>query len=273
MRHLTCEMCGSTVLLEQDGVYICQACGNKYSIEPPKKTVVEGPVELSGNISIQGKVNVVDHKFESDLALAENLAKMHFELGASTTSFDTVWQSYCNLEVNGGSAQPTFWLSMARFYVNGNLKGLKDGTRFLKDRSKLIYFYELYMDNAIKFATTPQDKALYSQEKTETLIKLKVELAKYKEKSANGCYIATCVYGSYDCPEVWTLRRYRDNTLSTTWYGRAFIRSYYAISPTLVKWFGKTAWFKKLWKGKLDRMIAKLQAKGIESTPYDDKNW
>ena len=92
-------------------------------------------------------------------------------------------------------------------------------------------------------------------------------------KRANGCYIATCVYGSYDCPQVWTLRRFRDNTLGTTWYGRAFIRTYYAISPTLVKWFGKTAWFKKLWKGKLDRMIAKLQAKGIESTPYDDKNW
>ena len=25
-----------------------------------------------------------------------------------------------------------------------------------------------------------------------------------------GCYIATCVYGSYDCPQVWILRRYRD---------------------------------------------------------------
>ncbi len=29
----------------------------------------------------------------------------------------------------------------------------------------------------------------------------------------NGCYIATCVYGSYDCPEVWTLRRFRDDVL------------------------------------------------------------
>ena len=27
--------------------------------------------------------------------------------------------------------------------------------------------------------------------------------------SSGGCYIATCVYGSYDCPEVWTLRRFR----------------------------------------------------------------
>ena len=88
-----------------------------------------------------------------------------------------------------------------------------------------------------------------------------------------GCYVATCVYGSYDCPQVWTLRRYRDDTLGSTWYGRAFIRTYYAISPTLVKWFGKTKWFKKMWKGKLDRMVKKLQDKGVEDTPYEDKEW
>ena len=88
-----------------------------------------------------------------------------------------------------------------------------------------------------------------------------------------GCYVATCVYGSYDCPQVWTLRRYRDDTLGATWYGRLFIRTYYAISPTLVKWFGHTSWFKKLWKGKLDRMVAKLQSKGVDYTPYNDKEW
>ena len=88
-----------------------------------------------------------------------------------------------------------------------------------------------------------------------------------------GCYVATCVYGSYDCPEVWTLRRYRDNTLGSTWYGRAFIRTYYTVSPTLVKWFGHTSWFKKMWKGKLDKMVKNLQQRGVENTPYEDKTW
>ncbi|MBQ2793325.1 MAG: leucine-rich repeat domain-containing protein [Clostridia bacterium] len=91
--------------------------------------------------------------------------------------------------------------------------------------------------------------------------------------SSGGCYVATCVYGSYDCPQVWTLRRYRDDTLASTWYGRLFIRTYYAVSPTLVKWFGNTNWFKKLWKDKLDRMVAKLQINGVEDTPYEDKTW
>ncbi len=88
-----------------------------------------------------------------------------------------------------------------------------------------------------------------------------------------GCYVATCVYGSYDCPQVWTLRRYRDYKLASTWYGRAFIRTYYTISPTLVKWFGKTKWFKKMWKGKLDKMVKKLKNQGFENTPYNDIDW
>ena len=88
-----------------------------------------------------------------------------------------------------------------------------------------------------------------------------------------GCYVATCVYGSYDCPQVWTLRRYRDYTLAETWYGRLFIHIYYAISPTIVKLFGNTKWFKKMWKGKLDKLVTKLQSDGVDSTPYKDREW
>ncbi|MBE6567884.1 MAG: hypothetical protein E7657_04415 [Ruminococcaceae bacterium] len=108
---------------------------------------------------------------------------------------------------------------------------------------------------------------------SDIFIEEATEKSPYKEQKAGGCYVATCVYGSYDCPEVWTLRRYRDDTLGASWYGRLFVRVYYAVSPTLVKWFGETRWFKRLWRGKLDRMVKKLQDKGVESTPYKDKNW
>lgn len=94
---------------------------------------------------------------------------------------------------------------------------------------------------------------------------------KKSEKSSGGCYIATCVYGSYDCPQVWTLRRFRDFTLDGTWYGRTFIKCYYAISPALVKWFGETKWFKTFWKSKLDKMVANLNRKGVADTHYNDK--
>ena len=90
-------------------------------------------------------------------------------------------------------------------------------------------------------------------------------------KKKNGCYVATCVYGSYDCPEDWVLRRYRDNTLDNNFLGRVFIKVYYNLSPTLVKLFGKQNWFVCACKSMLDKIINKLQNKGIENTPYDDK--
>lgn len=91
--------------------------------------------------------------------------------------------------------------------------------------------------------------------------------------SSQGCYVATCVYGSYDCPQVWTLRRFRDNTLAKTMLGRAFIHTYYAISPTIVKCFGNTKWFNKIGSTVLNSMVQHLNNKGVEATPYKDKEW
>lgn len=91
--------------------------------------------------------------------------------------------------------------------------------------------------------------------------------------TSSGCYIATCVYGSYDCPQVWILRRFRDQVLGETWYGRMFIRIYYFISPTLVKGFGSTKWFRRFWKERLDRLVERLRNKGVNDAPYVDKQW
>ena len=94
-----------------------------------------------------------------------------------------------------------------------------------------------------------------------------------KPSKTRGCYVATSVYGSYDCPEVWTLRRYRDNTLASTWYGRTFIKAYYAVSPTVVRVFGNNQIIKKYWKKHLDRMVSSLKTNGVSDKPYHDKNW
>lgn len=50
MKQLTCEMCGGTDLIKQDGVFVCQSCGCKYSIEEAKKMMVEGTVEVAGTV-------------------------------------------------------------------------------------------------------------------------------------------------------------------------------------------------------------------------------
>lgn len=93
---------------------------------------------------------------------------------------------------------------------------------------------------------------------------------KARRMAKSGCYIATAIYGSYDCPEVWTLRRYRDNKLATSFWGMAFIKVYYFFSPMLVKAFGKQAWFQTFWKTRLNKFVAKLNGAGFSNEPYDD---
>lgn len=37
MKAMVCEMCGSQDLVKQDGMFVCQNCGTKYSVEEAKK--------------------------------------------------------------------------------------------------------------------------------------------------------------------------------------------------------------------------------------------
>lgn len=90
--------------------------------------------------------------------------------------------------------------------------------------------------------------------------------------SSGGCYIATCVYGSYDCPSVWVLRRFRDYTLAETMAGRAFIQCYYKISPWLVAHFGQKKWFRYIWLRFLNRQVRQLKEKGVSDQRYTDRN-
>ena len=107
--------------------------------------------------------------------------------------------------------------------------------------------------------------------KYDTEYEPKTVIGSTRTKTLSACYIATAVYGSYDCPQVWTLRRFRDYKLSRKWYGRAFISLYYSISPIIIKWFGSTAWFNRFFKTFLDRMVASLKKQGFEDTPYYDR--
>ena len=47
MKKLTCEMCGSTDLIKSEGVFVCQSCGLKYTIEEARKLMIEGTVSVT----------------------------------------------------------------------------------------------------------------------------------------------------------------------------------------------------------------------------------
>lgn len=69
MKRMVCEMCGGTDLVKQDGVFVCQSCGTKYSVEEARKMMVEieGTVEVTGTVKVDNTESV-----EKYIALAEN---------------------------------------------------------------------------------------------------------------------------------------------------------------------------------------------------------
>ncbi len=58
MKQLTCEMCGSTDLMKQDGMFVCQSCGCKYSVEEARKMMVEGTVDIKGTVQVDNSAFV-----------------------------------------------------------------------------------------------------------------------------------------------------------------------------------------------------------------------
>jgi hypothetical protein len=60
-------MCGSTDLVKQDGVFVCQNCGCKYSIEEAKKMMVEGTVAVEGTVKVDNSGLITSY-----LQMAEN---------------------------------------------------------------------------------------------------------------------------------------------------------------------------------------------------------
>lgn len=115
-----------------------------------------------------------------------------------------------------------------------------------------VEFRDIYKDRTLMYSSGPNNQAVETMKsKYDKLLALlpktkqdevfewtlvgSDESVSSESTSVGGCYVATCVYGSYDCPEMWTIRRFRDYTLDATWYGRLFIKCYYATSPTIVK--------------------------------------
>ena len=416
MKQLTCEMCGSTDLLKQDGVFVCQSCGTKYSMEEAKKMMVEGTVEVAGTVKVDSTDKIANYLVMANNAYdasnqkeAESYCNKIIEIAPNHSEAWFLkgkaagWQStLANIRVEESvncfakaienapeerleemkkeAADEITRLSVALVQLccnNYSKHGSVNNATAIKNNCIKVQLYALkllekcgvqprnfkadlatkinqavvaaytndikkdywgstghpskaawdrYKEQAwaavdlLKYSISlSEDDASADKVRYENLISILKEIetsASYKysnggwgkeyqytgegkeriinqimechnkikeidpnyviperPKASSGCYVATAVYGSYDCPQVWTLRRYRDYTLAETWYGRAFIRTYYAISPTLVKWFGHTDWFKGMWKGKLDRMVARLQNEGVENTPYQDREW
>lgn len=94
------------------------------------------------------------------------------------------------------------------------------------------------------------------------------ELSESASKPRSGCYVATAVYGSYECPEVWVLRRYRDVALMKSAPGRQFVRAYYTVSPMVLRLLGGRGG--SLFRRPIAVLVRALEARGFSNAPYAD---
>ena len=318
MKALVCEMCGSHDLVKQDGMYVCQNCGTRYTAEEARKLMIEGTVDVSGSsVKVDNSAFVEKYlqnarraKMKEDWEETEKYYNM-VEQNAPQNIEAVFYSSYA--KARGTLMDKNLEKRKTAFNVFANSISVIDDyfdkenvsaqANLVKQMSKDLL--DMYNKQIITPAITgnnqngdiyeaanfPITKPLLKRtcdnfiESLEHIIRDNASTASVLRPCINeqkavgeklivkGCYVATAVYGSYDCPQVWTLRRFRDYTLAETWYGRTFIRTYYAISPTLVKWFGNTEWFKNMWKPTLDRMVKRLNVDGVENTPYNDREW
>lgn len=363
MKALKCEMCGSNDVVKQDGLYVCQNCGTKYTVEEARKMMVEGTVEVKGTVKVDTS-DELKNLYEiarraKDSDNSENAAKyydmilvkdpssweanfyvvyykaMSCTIGQISSAGNSVMNCLPSvidlvesnvaenekedvlIEIQARCSIIAHILSSAAesTYLDTDIEYRTDYIGDFSDRvlkaTFICYTFgdvieekyhgkygsmsaESWKDGVEVFQTYTKHLAsgIDVSEIQELINERGEKIKKYDsyyvaptisknfssssassstDASSSGCYVATAVYGSYNCPQVWTLRRFRDNTLDATWYGRAFIKTYYAISPTLVRWFGESSWFRKLWRIPLDKLVAALKGKGVEDTPYIDK--
>lgn len=200
---------------------------------------------------------IMTKTMEIILILVNSYQKHYDNIGSSIRN--NYNQEYIDTQLAGRNALETLFDLLIKYFPD--VKFVKEEAVALLESANVLHIrcYSFFANKPVNL------QAIHDRTN-----RIKQYNSNYEEPKIGGCYIATCVYGSYNCSQVWVLRRYRDNKLANSWHGRLFIKIYYSISPTLVRLFGNKKWFKNLFKKRLDRMVEKLKKEGYEDTPYND---
>ena len=405
MQRLQCELCGSNDIVKQEGLYVCQHCGSKYSPNEAKKLLVQGTVQINYLPSTDNLLELADNAFKArkyeeaeeysnraieinafesrawyqkavaigaqveyspsrireyvvcfnksislitdekeksevieefienmgiivpstldrtlrrfednvthglanDVAvLVEDLNELYastyeqygkdpgdFNQKLTKKVIDSVARAYDGNIINDYTGNKEFPRKPdLDLYLNrvGYLRQILDLVFPVCDDKELKLSnlrVKLFILNAelnaasyrkkrggeieLDYKLSDESKKITLEQIAETHKQIKQLDPTYKIPKSGGCYIATAVYGSYNCPQVWVLRRFRDQILLKTRVGSAFVKIYYCISPVLVSWFGESKWFKRVCVIPIDFLVRKLRSVGISGEPYHDR--
>lgn len=121
MKQIVCEMCGSNNVLKQDGMFVCQDCGTKYSVEEAKKLMVEGVVQVDHSNMTDNYLNLAISACNSgNYSEAEAYANKVIEIDPS---------NYLGWQIKGKSSGWQSTLANVRLdeYLSSCFKALQYG--------------------------------------------------------------------------------------------------------------------------------------------------
>lgn len=71
MKKLVCELCGSTNLIKENGLFVCQSCGTQYSVEEARKMMIEGTVNVQGVVQVDNSSLLENYYLNARRAMAQ----------------------------------------------------------------------------------------------------------------------------------------------------------------------------------------------------------
>ena len=99
-----------------------------------------------------------------------------------------------------------------------------------------------------------------TRHKIETVTKTGAGTMRIESKAGATCFVATATYGGADHPNVRFLRTFRDDCLSLTPAGRAFIAWYWRAGPRMAKWVKRSTVLKGVSHFTLSMLVALIKS-------------
>ncbi|HHW97768.1 MAG TPA: fibronectin type III domain-containing protein [Oligoflexales bacterium] len=191
------------IVIKELGAIAAESILFKVDLKAPLAPELEEPIEGDSNVTVvwkdpanEGEVDIKYHVYWATERFDDATKKAIAKREPAVTG-----RSYQVGSLENGKE---YWFAVSAVDVNGNEGPLSPVTSTMP--IEVLDFFEAYRTGS-----------------------------EVGREEGGFCFIATAAYGSYSAPDVWMLRRFRDEVLMTTSLGRAFVRTYYEVSPPIAK--------------------------------------